>query len=190
MQVILLGNYTLDFLGKELNSFSIIEEIDLDIIVSGYNQYRKEGELIMAESKYEKYIVRKPAMLIHEKGEYGTGVYKEIIPENKKMPGLYIHENESGIQIAMAKGLIPETKSTVEYGLIWGDTAFGVKSTTTRPHKHDYDEIFLFIGTNTDDVDDLGAEIEFWLGEGDDLEGVIFNTSSCMFLPAHRRRPQ
>jgi len=138
----------------------------------------------MAESKYEKYIVRKPAMLIHEKGEYGKGVYREIIPENKKMPGLYIHENESGIQIAMSKTLVPETHSTVEYGLIWGETALAVKSTTTRPHKHDYDEIFLFIGTNTDDVDDLGAEVEFWLGEGDDLEAVVFNTSSCMFLPA------
>jgi hypothetical protein len=135
-------------------------------------------------SKFEKYIVRKPAMLVHEHGEYGTGVYKEIVPKDKKGPGLYIHENESGIQIAMAKSLIPETHSTVEYGLIWGDTAFGVKTDTTRPHKHYYEEIFLFIGTNPDDVDDLGGEIEFWLGEGKDLEKVVFNTSSCLFLPS------
>jgi hypothetical protein len=138
----------------------------------------------MAKSSiYEKYIVRKPAMLIHEAGEYGKGVYKEILPPDKKAPGLYIHENESGIQIAMSKTLVPDTHSTVEYGLIWGDTAFGVKKDTTRPHKHYYEEMFLFIGTNPDDVDDLGAEVEFWLGEGEELEKVVFNTSSCMYLP-------
>jgi len=134
-------------------------------------------------SKYEKYIVRKPAMLVYEGGEYGKGVYKEVVPGIEEIPRLYKHANESGIQIAMSKSLVPQTRSNVEYGLHFGDLALGVKSETTRPHKHDYEEVFLFIGTNPDDVNDLGAEVEFWLGEGEDLEKVVFNTSSSILIP-------
>ncbi|MGD9159342.1 MAG: hypothetical protein PVG39_13095 [Desulfobacteraceae bacterium] len=30
----------------------------------------------------------------------------------------------------------------------------------------------------------LGAEIEFWLGQGDEMEKVIINTSSAVYVPA------
>jgi hypothetical protein len=53
-----------------------------------------------------------------------------------------------------------------------------------NPHKHDYEEIFLFLGTDPDDTGKLGAEIEFWLGEGDDLEKVVITTSSAVYVPA------
>jgi hypothetical protein len=44
--------------------------------------------------------------------------------------------------------------------------------------KYDYEEIFLFLGTDTEDTGKLGAEVEFWLGEGNDMEKVVVTTSS------------
>ena len=44
-------------------------------------------------------------------------------------------------------------------------------------------EIFLFLGTDPDDTGYLGAEIEFWLGEGDDLEKIKLDTSSGVYVP-------
>ena len=36
-------------------------------------------------------------------------------------------------------------------------------------HAHpDFDEFFLFFGSNPHDVLSLGGEVEFWLGEGED----------------------
>ena len=51
------------------------------------------------------------------------------------------------------------------------------------PHSHEFDEIFVFLGTNRDDPNDLGGEVEFWLGEGEDTEKYTFNTSTCIFVP-------
>jgi len=43
--------------------------------------------------------------------------------------------------------------------------------------------MFIFIGTNREDPDDLGAEVEFWLGEEQEVDKLIFNTSSLVFVP-------
>ncbi|MEM2424861.1 MAG: hypothetical protein QXK73_06390 [Candidatus Bathyarchaeia archaeon] len=53
-----------------------------------------------------------------------------------------------------------------------------------RPMYHTTDEIFLFLGTNPNDVMDLGGEIEFWLGIGDRAEKYIINKPSVIFVPA------
>ena len=72
----------------------------------------------------------------------------------------------------------------VEFMWIWKDNAMGATS-EKPPHKHDCDEMFLFLGTNKDDTNDLGAEIEFWLGEGDEADKLTFNTSSFIFVPSN-----
>jgi mannose-6-phosphate isomerase-like protein (cupin superfamily) len=46
-------------------------------------------------------------------------------------------------------------------------------------HAHDWGEVFGFIGTNRDDVYDLGGEIEFWLGG----EKYLFTKSSLVWVP-------
>ena len=47
-------------------------------------------------------------------------------------------------------------------------------------HSHDWGEVFGFIGTNRDDVNDLGGEIEFWLGG----EKYLFTKSSLVWVPS------
>ena len=46
-------------------------------------------------------------------------------------------------------------------------------------HSHDFDEVLAFIGTNPEDMHDLGGEVEIWLGD----EKYILTKSCLVFLP-------
>ena len=48
------------------------------------------------------------------------------------------------------------------------------------PHTHDFDEVIAFFGTNRDDLNDLGAEIELWI----DGEKNLMTESFLAFIPA------
>jgi hypothetical protein len=128
----------------------------------------------MAESKFEKYIVRKPAVVVRVGDDY-----VDRIPEGDEIPAL--NEVNTGPRVIFSNELIANAKTKVEYGFITGDTAVG-NGEDFVPHKHDYEEIFLFLGTNPQDTAKLGAEVEFWLGEGDTLEKVVFTTSSAVYV--------
>ena len=41
------------------------------------------------------------------------------------------------------------------------------------------------MGTNPENPDDLGADVEFWLGEGEESDKLVFNTSSLVYVPAN-----
>ena len=105
----------------------------------------------MAESKYEKHIVRKAI------------------------------EPDAGAREIFSSELIANAKTKIEYLYFTADTKIGTGEDFPR-HKHDYEEIFLFLGTDPKDMDNLGAEAEFWLGEGDDREKVAINTSSAVYV--------
>jgi hypothetical protein len=55
---------------------------------------------------------------------------------------------------------------------------------TDFPHSHDGDEIWLFLGTNPDDNKDLGGNIEFWFGEGDEAEKHLITKPTALLVPA------
>jgi hypothetical protein len=124
----------------------------------------------MAESRYEKYVIRKPAILVRD-GE----IYVDRVPETDELP--VWSEKDTGPRV------ISGATTKIEYGFITGDINIG-NGKDFNPHKHDYEEIFLFLGTDPSDTGKLGAEIEFWLGEGDELEKVLINTSSAVYVPA------
>ena len=119
----------------------------------------------MKESRYEKYVVRKsvPPDFSIEWGRHDLGI---VAPFHFLRPG----------------GPIAEANAMVEFTWITQDCASGVTSQKS-PHKHDCDEIFLFMGTNPEDMDDLGAEVEFWLGEDEETEKIMLTTSSLVFVP-------
>jgi hypothetical protein len=70
-----------------------------------------------------------------------------------------------------------------------GDTLKAAKPGVNLPttvlgvHKHPVDEAFFFFGTNPQDTSELGGEIEFWLGEGDEAEKIIINKPTCVYVP-------
>ncbi|OGO31855.1 MAG: hypothetical protein A2Z29_04505 [Chloroflexi bacterium RBG_16_56_11] len=127
----------------------------------------------MAKSKYEKYVVRKPAIV--------TDAYTDVVPETDEIPNR--SPADTGPRVIFSKDFVNEANSIVEYGIISGDIAIGADNYVTEPHKHNYEEIFLFLGTDPKDTRDLGAEVEFWIGEGKDREKIIFNTSSSIYVP-------
>jgi hypothetical protein len=131
------------------------------------------GENTVAKSKFEKYVTRKPAIVKAD--------YSDEVPETQKIP--LMSKVDTGPLVIFSKDFIPDSNSIVEYGLISGDTEIGMGKDITEPHKHDYEEIFLFLGTDPQDPQDLGAEVEFWVGEGKDLEKIIFQTSSSIYIP-------
>lgn len=130
----------------------------------------------MAESKYEKYVTRKPAVV------QGMGPSGPIfqVPETDKLPVL--NEVDTGPRVIFSKDFLKDNNSVVEYGFVTGDTVIG-DGKNFSAHKHEYGEIFLFLGTNPDDTQYLGAEVEFWIGEGEDLEKIKFTTSSSIYVP-------
>jgi hypothetical protein len=130
----------------------------------------------MVESKYEKYVIRKPAVIERVGDEY-----IDKIPETDVIP--VWSDVDTGPRVIFSNDFIKGATTKVEYGFLTGDKIVG-NGEDFNPHKHDYEEIFLFLGTDPDDTGKLGAEIEFWLGEGDDLEKVVITTSSAVYVPA------
>jgi hypothetical protein len=128
----------------------------------------------MAESKFEKYIVRKPAVVVRIGDDYA-----DQIPITDEIP--MMNKVNTGPRVIFSNELIHNAKTKIEYGYIIGDTSVG-NGEDFVPHKHDYEEIFLFLGTDPNDTSKLGAEVEFWLGEGDDLEKAVFTTSSAVYV--------
>jgi hypothetical protein len=70
----------------------------------------------------------------------------------------------------------------------WGGSLSSERSTRVMyedtsspdPHTHDFDEVIAFFGTNRDDLNDLGAEIELWI----DNEKNLMNETFLAFIPA------
>jgi hypothetical protein len=59
----------------------------------------------------------------------------------------------------------------------------GGKKRGPSSHAHDYDEVIAFFGTDLNDPDDLGAEVELWLED----EKHIITKTSLVFVPAGLR---
>jgi hypothetical protein len=98
-----------------------------------------------------------------------------------------VKKPDTGPLILWSPKLIPDTCQVIEYGIISGDVAVGNGGPTTFKPQKTYNEggiYFLFLGTNPDNLDDLGAEAEFWLGEDETLEKVVINTPSCVYIPS------
>ena len=51
-------------------------------------------------------------------------------------------------------------------------------------HAHNFDELFLFIGTDPHDTLNLGGEVEAWVGEGEEAEKFLFTKATSIFVPA------
>ena len=102
--------------------------------------------------KYEKYVVRKPAIIRSD--------YTEEVPEGEEIP--LRTSFDTGPMIIFSKDFVPEANSIVEYGIVSGNMTIGDGSFVNK-HKHDYPEIFMFLGTDPKNPRDLGAEVEFWM---------------------------
>ncbi|MGD9393604.1 MAG: hypothetical protein PVJ81_01390 [Dehalococcoidia bacterium] len=126
----------------------------------------------MAQGKYAKYISKlQPTGIQHP--EYNKKIREPLLFNEASYPG-------APIQVV--------TQLICESGCGWGlgltlvnPPGLDVKD---EPHTHDYDEVWIFIGTNPKDNKELGGEVEFWMGEGDEAEKYIITEPSAVVVPA------
>ena len=117
----------------------------------------------MAESRYEKYVIRRPLHPdpnLYEGGAYPNARFLEGRKPNSPMPSNFL----------------------LEYMLVTRDWYVGM-SDQRGVQEHDFDELFAFIGTNPEDTNDLGGEVEFWMGKGDETEKIKITTPSTIYCP-------
>ena len=55
----------------------------------------------------------------------------------------------------------------------------GYEEIAVHPHYHDYDEVLGFYGSDPDNPDDLGGEVEEWIED----ERYVMTRSFIMFIP-------
>ncbi|NMA23791.1 MAG: hypothetical protein GX938_09840 [Spirochaetales bacterium] len=127
----------------------------------------------MSEGKYYKYVnklgtkgIRNPAYgsLIREPLFFDKTVY-----ENAPIDLRFLLISGSGCGFGIG--------AQVE-----GD-AGGLQMPRDIPHFHDCDEVFLFVGTDPQDYRDLGGEVEFWIGKGEEAEKYVFTEPTSIFIP-------
>jgi len=108
----------------------------------------------MAESKYEKYAVRKPVY------EAGAGF------KGRQSPTMtFMSEKQTGAPYYIELGWIYDIPSP---------------NPGIMEHVHDYDEIVLHWGGDYKRPQVLGGEIEFYIGG----QPITFNTTTGIYIPA------
>ena len=112
----------------------------------------------MALSEYERFLVRKP---IYERSRN---------VKNRQSPTMTYMSN------AQVRGV----NCHVDFGWIYG---IPEPDPSVPEHRHDNDEIVLYIGGDPENPEDLGGEIEYFI-EG---ESLVFSTSSALYIPGGLR---
>ena len=108
----------------------------------------------MAQKKYSKYVKK---LSFKEKG---PGFYRQITTVNGKSVGI---------------------NAQVEYGTFLAAGPMG--EAPYESHKHDFDQVMLWLGTDMNDLSQLGAEVELCLGEGDKKGRYVFTSSAAVAVP-------
>jgi hypothetical protein len=109
----------------------------------------------MTASKYEKYLVREPLW------EAAPGIKKRQSPTMTFMSGKQV----------------PEANYYIEFGWIYD---IPEPNPHIHEHAHKFDEIVLHVGGDPENPEDLGGEIEFYVGG----QSLTFTTTTGVFIPA------
>src|SRR4030042_2924482 len=96
------------------------------------------------------------------------------LPEFRGKPGVL--SKRSNFMMWLGDGII-KGSPYVEAVWLWKGAADPTGG--FPPHVHDHEEILGFFGTDTENVYDLGGEIEFWL----DDEKYMLTKSCIIFVP-------
>jgi hypothetical protein len=110
----------------------------------------------METTKYKKYLVECPKIPKSKVSEIHPNILGQIAILNElngTLPGAFYLT----CGLALMKDEIPKSK----------------------PHNHDFDEYLVFLGTNQEDPQDLGGEVELWMED----EKYIITKSTAVFIP-------
>jgi hypothetical protein len=109
----------------------------------------------MSNENIIKYFVSEPAY--------------EVIPEGEvkgRRPAMTL----------MSNNLVPDSNMYIETGWVFG---MPDPNPHIHEHTHDYDEIVIHLGTDPENQEDLGGEIEFIVGD----EPLKIDKTSAVYIP-------
>lgn len=106
----------------------------------------------MAETKYGQYV--KSLTFTDD----GPGLYRQGTTMTGEFLGLDVH---------------------IQYGTYWSAGKMGKEPYV--PEVHDFDQVMLWLGADTNDLGELGAEVELCLGE--EMQKHMITTSTAVFVP-------
>jgi mannose-6-phosphate isomerase-like protein (cupin superfamily) len=118
----------------------------------------------MAASKYGKYFVTQPK------------ADEKLAPWRQNYS--YAKDNRLRTKIALVDSEVIE--GAFHTSAVWLWPREGTETDSPEPHTHPFSEVLAFLGTNPDDVSDLGGEIEVWLED----EKFTMTKSFIVFIPA------
>ena len=110
----------------------------------------------MRESKYEKYLIKTP---IREVG-------RNVVVKGRQLPAMTYMSNE----------LVPGSNVYVEFSWIWDVPD---PNPLIFEHSHDYDQIVVRIGSDPNNPEDLGAEVEQVVGG----EPLTVDRTHALYVP-------
>ncbi len=101
----------------------------------------------------------------------------------KYVKRLSFKDEEAGFfrQIAEINGKSVGVNALVKYGTY--AVAGRMGEAPYRPHKHPFHQVLLWLGTDMNDLSELGAEVEVCLGQGEKQEKHIFTCSTAVAVP-------
>ena len=108
----------------------------------------------MPESKYAEYFRNQP-----------VGDFTKLYPELTS-PSFHIRGNEWGSGYTMDWFCVTEPFLMIN-----------------EPHTHDFDQFLAFQGGNPVNVNEFDAEVWLYLGEGEDREKLVINSTCFVHVP-------
>ena len=118
----------------------------------------------MAESKYGRYVITRPRLMTELAHHDFTGVSGITFPD----------------EVYLDKEILREAGHWLDIMWIWEIPS---PADLLGAHSHPFDEIVLLIGSNPRDTSDLGGEIEWFMGAGEEAERFVIDSTSLIYVP-------
>jgi len=97
----------------------------------------------------------------------------------KNVVTLPVRKGKVGSILSAGAELLNGFECTIIYAFAFET---GITGLSTKPHVHDYDEAIFFIGSDPNDIGDLGAEVQMSIGP-DEEEKHVFDKATAVVVP-------
>ena len=84
-------------------------------------------------------------------------------------------------EVYIDEGLCPEADAWLDIVWVWEKT---FPAELPGLHRHPFPEIVLLVGSNPRDLRDLGGEVSWGMGEGDDAERFTLTHTTAIYVPS------
>jgi hypothetical protein len=116
-----------------------------------------------------------------------TGRYDKYIMDDPKLVRDLAHHDFSSVSgfsypdpVYIDKELCPEAEAWLDIVWVWEKT---MPKELPGLHAHPFPEIVLLIGSDPHDPRDLGGEVSWGMGGGDEAEQFILTNTTAIYVP-------